>query len=195
MRCVQAVYRMVLKYFLDIDCTWNQIDAMAKAVPGKGTWTFPLNTAVTKLGIRATNIEITDYTQLYKKGVGYLHEVNGEKSAAYYIEKSNIASVIPYIPEFLNTVTHLSRKGTIDDILQALREGKLVCAEVNASILNHSDGHSLHSILLYDTDDKNITFHDPGLPPKPGRTVSIEKFMNSFAYPGAGQEIDIFEKS
>lgn len=192
MHCVGAVYRMILKYYLNTDITWEQIDSMAKSVPGKGTWTFPLSTAATMLGIKITNIEITDYAKLYREGVRYLKKVVGEQSTEYYLEKSNIREVLPLIPEFLKNVPHETRKGTVKDILTALKNGKLVGAEINASQLNHTPGHALHFVLLYDADKSHLTFHDPGLPPKPGRVVTIDEFSRCFAYTGAGQEIDIF---
>ena len=185
---------MIFKHFLNKDYSWNEIDTIGKAIPGKGTWTVPLAIAAAKHGIEVKNIERTDYKKLQSGGVTYLREAFGEKTATYYIERSNVASILDDIPEFLRLVPHESRKATIEEIGQYLNEGKLVAAEINSGALNNHDSFNLHLVLLYNTNGSNVTFHDPGLPPVPSRKITASEFIECFAYPGASQGIDVFSK-
>ncbi|KKR87345.1 hypothetical protein A2875_02815 [Candidatus Gottesmanbacteria bacterium RIFCSPHIGHO2_01_FULL_46_14] len=195
MHCVPAVFRMVHKYFLKKDISWKEIDKILKVVSGKGTWTFPGLTGFAKKGISIIQIEQVDYENMYRQEPEYLHKVVGEKNAQYYLTKSNIASVIPFVPDFLKHVHHETRRGTVEEIIDFLKEGGLVGVEVNSATLNNNPGFNLHYILLYDFDEKYITFHDPGLPPIEGRRITIEDLRKCYDYPGANGGITVFKNN
>jgi hypothetical protein len=194
MHCVTAVYRMLYKHFFDEDYTWEQIEDIAKAIPGKGTWTFVVDTALAKRGIKIINVEPVDYQKLYEQGPVYLKELYGQETADYYLNRSNIASVTGEIPEFLKHVTHLTRQSSTEEIIDLLKQGKLVGAEINSSILNKKEGFSLHFVLLYAVEGDAIIMHDPGLPPKPARRVPVEDFRAAFEHPGGSWTIHTYEK-
>lgn len=194
MHCVNAVFRMVYKYYIGKDFTWKELDKLTKTIPGKATWTFIGEMEFAKRGIEVTNIEPVDYEQLYQEGVTYLTNIVGKDTADYYLQKSNIASVLKYIPEYLSYVHHETRRATIDEIINLLKAGNLIGAEVNSTILNDKPGFSLHFVLLYDFDGKHIILHDPGLPPIKARHVSLKEFDQCFNFPGANGGITIFRK-
>jgi hypothetical protein len=192
--CVNAVFRMVHQYFFGTDLSFEEIDKLTKAIPGKATWTFIGEMEFAKKGLKVTNIEKVDYKKLYEKGVDYLKTIVGEETANYYLTKTNIASVVKYIPEYLKYVHHKTRKATIKDIINLLNGGALVGAEVNHRVLNNQPGFGLHFVLLYDFDGKNIIFHDPGPPIIKSRKISIEDFDKCFNFKGADCGISVFEK-
>lgn len=193
MHCVNAVYRMVLKHFLHEDMSWEQIDAVTKTIPGKGVWTVLGDIELARRGVHVSNIEPVDYGLLYSEGPEYLKRVVGEQTAMYYLERTNIASVIPDIPDFLRLVHHETRRVTIQEILTLLKRGNLVGAEINSRILNQKSGFSLHFVLMYDFDGTHIHLHDPGLPPAPSRKVSVADFEKSFHYQGGNGGIEVFQ--
>lgn len=195
MHCVNAVFRMVYKHFFDKDFTWEEIDKLTKAISGKATWTFVGEMEFAKRGLQVKNIEPVNYKKLHKEGVNYLTKILGKDTANYYLEKSNIVSVIKYIPEYLKNVRHETRRASINEIVQFLKEGNLIGAEVNSRILNHKPGFSLHFILLYGFDGKNIILHDPGLPPIEARKITLEEFDKCFNFKGANGGIIIFNSS
>lgn len=192
MHCVPAVFRMIYKYFLNKDLSWDEIDGILKVVPGKGTWTFPGLTALAKNGLKIIHIEPLDYQKLYQEGPNYLRKVFGKETADYYINKSNISSVIKYIPQYMKLVNQINRVSSVYEILKYLKKGSIITAEVNSRILNGKRGLSLHYILIYDFDDKHIIFHDPGLPPKKARKVTVEEFKKAFDYPGGNKTVTVF---
>ncbi len=161
--CVNAVFRMVYKYYFNEDFTWEEIDALTKAVPGKSTWTLVGEMEFAKRGLKITNIELTDYEKLYQEKENYFKNLKKEV-ADYHLQKSNILSVIKYIPEYLKDVRHETRRPAVPEIINLLKKGSLIGAEINAQILNNKPGFSLHFVLLYDFDGKNIL-----LKSKPGR--------------------------
>lgn len=192
--CVNAVFRMVHQYFFGKDLSWEEIDRLTKAIPGKGTWTFVGEMEFAKKGLQITNIETTDYGKLQEQGVEHLKTIVGEESFKYYLERTNIASVLKFIPEYLKWVKHETREAEIKEIVKFLKEGCLVGAEINSRILNKKEGFSLHYVLLYDFDGKNIILHDPGFPPIEARKVSLEEFERCFCFPGASRSITVFRK-
>ena len=194
MHCVNAVFRMIHRHFLGTDLTWKEIDTLTHAIPNKGTWTFVCEMEFAKKGIGVTNIEPVDYEQLYREGAQYLTKIVGKDTAAYYLEKTNIDSVIKYIPEYLKFVKHETRKARIEEIVNLLKEDNLVAAEVNSNILNNTPGFNLHFVLLYDFDKNQIILHDPGLPPKKSRKVTLADFEKCLNFPGSNAGIVVFRK-
>ena len=194
LHCVNAVFRMISQHLLGRDYDWEEIDALTKAVPGKATWTLVGETEFAKMGLKVKNIEPINYEELYAEGLSYFDKVLGKDVRDYMLNKTNIASVIQYIPEFLKYVPHEMRRASIDEIVGYLQEGKLVAAEVNSRILNGTLGLSLHFVLLYNFDGKHISLHDPGLPPIEGRKISREAFSVCFDYEGANGEATVFSR-
>ncbi|HLD24979.1 MAG TPA: hypothetical protein VJB96_03630 [Patescibacteria group bacterium] len=192
MHCVSAVFRMVLKHFQNEDMTWKQIDTITKTIPGKGVWTVPGDIMLTKRGITVINIEPIDYEALYKEGVTYLTKIFGEQTATYYLERSNIAAVIPDIPEFIELVRHETRRANVEEIAHWIKLGNLVGVTINSTILNNKLGFALHYVLVYNFDGTHFHLHDPGLPPVPSRKVMMDEFEKSFVYPGGNGGIEVF---
>lgn len=194
MRCVNAVFRMVHRYYFGNDLTWKEIDSLTHAISGKGTWTFVGEMEFAKKRLDVENIEPVDYEKLHKEGVSYLTRVVGKDTANFYLTKSNIASVLKYIPEYLKTVRHETRRASVEEIIEYLKQGDLIGVEINPRILNKKPGFSLHFVLLYDFTGKHIVLHDPGLPPIKGRKITIDEFNQCFNFLGANGGITIFRK-
>lgn len=194
MHCVNAVFRMVLRRYTSTDMSWEEIDAATKSVPGRGTWTICGDILLATRGIHVSNIEPVDYEELYKEGEPYLRKVFGKETANYYLERSNIKSVLPDIPEFLRRVHHETRRIQTAEIISILTEGACIGATINSSILNKKPGFALHYILLYDFDGTHFLLHDPGLPPMPSRKITVQEFESSFVYPGGNGGIEIFHE-
>lgn len=194
MHCVNAVFRMVSQHLISKDFTWEELDTLTRAIPGKATWTFLGEMEFAKLGITVLNIEPVDYERLFKVGIDYLQTVMGKDTFDYYINESNIVSVIKYIPSYLQYVKHETRRATTSEIVNYINSGYLVAAEVNSSILNRKKGFSLHFVLLYGFDGKHIILHDPGLPPVEARKISLKEFESCFNFSGANSGIIVFSK-
>ncbi|PIP53166.1 hypothetical protein COX08_02480 [Candidatus Beckwithbacteria bacterium CG23_combo_of_CG06-09_8_20_14_all_34_8] len=195
MHCVNAVFRMVHQCYFGKDLTWKEIDSMTMAIPGKATWTFIGEMEFAKKGLHVVNIEPVDYQKLHDEGVDYLKKILGNDTASYYLNKSNIVSVIKFIPQYLKVVYHETRRASLGEIVKFLKQGKLIGVEINSRILNHKAGFSLHFVLLYDLDkDNNIILHDPGLPPIKSRKITIIEFDQCFNFDGANGGVTVFDR-
>ncbi len=195
MHCVNAVFRMVHMYFFETDLSWEEIDKPTKTESNLATWTFIGEMEFAKKGLKVTNIEPLDYEQLYNQGVSYLNEILGKETAEYYLTKSNIASVLKFIPDYLKIVRHETRRVSLEEIKKLLDRKALIGAEINSRILNRRKGFSLHFVLIYDYDAEGYWIHDTGEPPVEARHVTFAEFNQAFNFPGANGGITIFEKN
>lgn len=193
MHCVGAVFRMVHQYFLGSDLSYPEFDVVAKAVPGRGTWTIAAELEFARRGISISHIEPIDYQTLYKEGPSYLARIFGKNTSDFYLQNTNIVSVLEDIPEFLREVNVHQREGNVQDILDCLNRGGIVGAEVQSGILNRSSRFSLHYVLIYGSEGSDLLLHDPGLPPYPSRRVSLIEFESCFTYPGGNPAVTLFE--
>jgi hypothetical protein len=193
MHCAMAVFRMVNQYYFSQDLTWQQIDKIAHTQKGKGSWTFPMELYLAKKGLQILNIEPVDYELLSVKGPEYIKQVEGNKVGEYYLNKTNLRSVIKYIPDYLIHVNHETRRASVKEVVGYLRKGYLITVEVDSARLFKYEGYELHLILLYGLKGKSILANDPGLPPVPHRIMTLSEFNNCFAYKGASQAIVVFK--
>lgn len=194
MHCVPAVFRMLNQHFFDEDLSWKEIDEVLKVIPNKGVWTFLGQLYLAKKGLDIINIEPIDFEKLIVEGMDYLYEVVGEKTADYYINNSNLFSVLDDLPEYLEHIRHETRRSSVNEIKKYLRESKLVTAEVDSGVLNGHDNFCLHMVLIIGFENNHFIIHDPGLPPLPARKVTEKELERAFAYDGANQGISVFSK-
>jgi hypothetical protein len=194
MHCVPAVFRMLHQYYFKKDMKWNEVNAMMKVIDGKGAWTFPALTYFAKKGVELKNFEPVDYQKIFDNAKDYFPTIVGAQTAEYYLKKSNILSLLPDIPEFLETVDSQMRTSDTKEVLSWLKKDYFVLVELNSRILNKKQGFALHLVLIYDCDDKFIYLHDPGLPPIEARKVTIPDFKKAYEYAGANTAITVFKK-
>ena len=108
--CVQASFRIILKYFLpERDFTWTELDELSKKEKGKGTWWFPFLAEIQKLGLDIIDVSRFDLKKFYKEGEVYLRAAHDSEVANWMFDKSNLMQVRQYIPLFLKTVDFQNR--------------------------------------------------------------------------------------
>jgi len=182
--CFQASLRMVLGYFFsERDFSWDELDRISKKV--KGLWTWPLAALLwlTKNGIEVKNIEVFDYPAFIKKGGKYLIETFGEEVGRAQVEHSDIEQERRISKDFMKQVDTEQRLPALQDIKKLLREGFLVVCNINARALDQKPGFAGHFVVITKLDGKQITLHDPGLPPLKNRKVTAARFEKAWAYP------------
>lgn len=183
-RCFQASLRMVLAYFFPgRDFSWNELDRISKKA--KGLWTWPLAALLwlTENGFEVKNIEVFDYPAFVKRGGKYLVETFGEEMGKAQIEHSDIEQERKISKDFVKQVRTEQRLPMLRDIQKLLQEGFLVVCNVNARVLNQKPGYAGHFVVITTLDGKQITLHDPGLPPVKNRKVTSARFEKAWAYP------------
>lgn len=186
--CVQAAFKMMLKYFLpERDFSFAELDRMSRRTAGKGTWWPPMLLALQALGLEARCIEGFDYEMFYKEGKDYVRQVYPLETAKYYLERSNLMDIRPMIPEFLEKIRPEARPASFSDLDELLTAGWLVGLELNAKVLNDSARSEYvgHMVVVFDKQNDYYSLHDPGLKPHRNRQVSRQKLADSWFWSGA----------
>ncbi len=180
MHCSQAVFRSLFEYYFDQKLSWEEIDAITKTIPSRGSWTMAAYSELARRGLSIINIEPFEYDHFFSEGIHYLENRFSPQTVQYYLNSSNLLSIREDIPEFLKLVDHQSRKPTITDIDTFLEAGCLVGAEINSGILNQSEELSLHYVLVYAKNSTSYFINDPGFPPHEKREVNKQLFYSAF---------------
>jgi hypothetical protein len=184
--CVQASFKIMLKYFLPKrDFSWEELDKLSHKTAGKGTWWFPMLLEIEKMGLKTKYIEHFDYQRYLKEGNAYVLAIYGPEAGKWYLEKSNLTEVKGLIPEFLKQSVGQRRAAELSDIDDLLAKGWLVGIDLNSRTLNKRPGFSSHMIVIYEKAGQNYLFHDPGLPPKPRRKVPPGLLLKAWQYAGS----------
>lgn len=186
--CVQAAFRIILKYFLpERDFSFKKLDQMSRKQLGKGTWWPPLLLECTKLGLQVKDIAPFDYSVFIRSGESYVRGFYPEEAADYHLNRTNLTLLRPMLPEFLKKVSVKARPATITDVKNLLAEGWLVAAAVNSRTLNNKPGFSGHVIVVFDFNENKDSFwiHDPGLPAHENRQVPHADLSTAINYLGA----------
>lgn len=183
--CVQASFRIMLKYFLsERDFSWAELDKLSHKTAGKGTWWFPMLLELEKTGLKTKYIENFDYQRYLKEGEPYVLDVYGPEAGKWYLERSNLTEVKDLIPEFLKKLAGQKRAAELNDIDDLLAKGWLVGTDLNSRVLNRRPGFSSHMVVIYEKAGQNYILHDPGLPPKPQRKVPGKLLLEAWQYAG-----------
>ena len=179
MRCCLAVYRMIFDYFLHRKLSWDELASFAGYAPGVAAWTVKPLTQFAKMQFDIRMIEPFDYRRYLTEGTAYLSELFTPEKAAWQLKHTNILSMQPYIPEFLETIQPECRRATLGDIDDMLDEGRLVFVTLNSQVLNNTDEYVDHAVLVIDRTADEYVVHDPGLPPQPFRHVARAKLWEA----------------
>jgi hypothetical protein len=185
--CVQASFRIMLKYFLpERDFSYDQLDKMSQRQLGKGTWWPSLLMEAQRLGLAVKCIEGFDYEQFYRGGEEYVRQLYRPEAADYYLKQSNLMTIRPLVPEFLEKVSVEARAATFEDLDSLLDDGWLVGVDLNAAVLNDLERSDYvgHMVVIFNKDEAGLWLHDPGLKPMPNRHVSRQKFKSAWFWAG-----------
>ena len=185
LHCVQAAFRMILKYFLpDRTFSWQELETMSAKLPGKATWPSQMLINLKQMGFDVALIEGFDAQAFIKEGGEYLKRDFGPETAAWQIANSDIPQEQKLYKRLLSSgVVYESRIPTQRDISDYLQRGYLVKVTVNSKRLNHKQGYAGHSVVVYAADDQRITFHDPGPLAREARVESAADFEAAWADP------------
>jgi len=187
--CFQAAIRMVLKYFLpEKEFSWQQLEKMTAKKKDKWTWSMRGMLNLKKMGFDIVNMEDFDYIRFSKEGGKYLIEKFGKEVGEAQIKNSDIPQEMKIAKEFIKVFGNRFKVPSLNDIKRLLAQGYLVKCSVNYFTLYGKKGYAGHSVLVYDTDEKNIFLHDPGRPPKRNLKVSLKRFIKAWAYPTAKEK-------
>ena len=182
--CAQATIRMVRHYFEpDRELSWEELDRGTGKVGNYTTWRMTGLLWMINEGYDVHIIETLDYQAFAELGAAYLAEFYGPAVAQWHVETSDILLERARAKEFALAANISRREPTARDIETYLDMGFLVQITVNARQLNGEPGYLGHAVLITGYNASGVILHDPGLPPRPGRTVSWARLESAWADP------------
>ena len=197
LHCFQASLRSILKYFSpQKEFSWSKLDRLTGM--RKDYWTWPGQALISlhKMGFAIIDIDDFDIQKFVRRGGSYLIEKYGKEVGEEQIKHGDLEKERRIYNKYLKLNLHRKRIPHLSDIKRLSRQGYLVVCLVNSASLNGQKGYIGHFVVITGYDDKNIHFHDPGLPPRENRRVTYKKFLNAWAYPSeASQNLTAFKYS
>lgn len=187
--CHQASIKSVLKYFVfNRNFSFSQLDKLSDKKEGLWTWGQRSNINMIKMGFDVVDIDDWNIDEFVKTGRKYLIKKYGKEVADIQEKNSDLESARKNYKEFGTYKVHENRVAEVSDIKNLLKEGYLVCCNINSKALNNIKGYSGHYVVIFGYDKINLLLHDPGLPPQPNRKVTYEQFTKAWAYPDKGAQ-------
>lgn len=184
MHCYQASLRMVLAHFLPKrHFTWKKLEAMTGMKRGCWTWNTLSIMQLHEMDFSIIDMALFDAEAFIKKGKHYLIEVFGKEAGEAQARFSDLPTERRRMKEYLKLGIWQNKAPTLRDVRRLLCEGYLVICNLNSHALDGIEGYAGHSVLVFDIDDKHVTLHDPGLPPRRNRKVPRAVFSRAWAYP------------
>lgn len=182
--CVQACYKMVLKYFWpEKDFTWEELDKITNKKEGLWTWPMAGLTWMAEQGFDVEYIEAFDYTAFLTRTDEYLLEKFGPEVAAAQKKYSDITSELAHTKAFLEKVYVKNYSPNFNEIKKYIDNGYLVVASINSKALYNKPGYIGHSVIVKGYENDTLIVHDPGLPGVENHPVSKDQFTKAWSYP------------
>lgn len=200
MRCMLAVYQMVIKHFLNKDMTEERLVELTGYESGRAAWSAKALTAmVTELGLSVKMIEPFSYKRFASEGKDYLYELYDNEEVEWCLNKTNLTDLPKYISKFLAAVRPEYRRATLQDIDSMLDDGRLVFVTVNSRVLNDESGFMSHAVLVIgynmqkEDQEQSYIIHDPGLPPQPNRVIGRDNLWQAMGGDSNTSEVTGFK--
>lgn len=182
--CFQAGLKMVLKYlFPECEYSFEQLDVISAKKEGMWTWQMAGLLWLQEQGVEVKDIEPFDFARFIEEGGEYLVDEFGEEMGRAQIEHSDIEQERGLSREFIKRVDVEKRVPSMEDIKELIRDGYVVCCNVNSAKLDGKEGYCGHFVVAKGFDETGFIVHDPGLPPMENMTISFEVFEMVWAYP------------
>lgn len=186
-RCVQASYRMVLKYFLpEKDFSWDELDSITNKRPNLWTWPMAGLCWFSDNGFDVVYIEDFDYQTFMREPYVYMEEKAGAEVANEQRKHSDIEGEIEWTKKFLEKVNVQNYQPSLDEIKSYLDQGYIIVTSVNSLSLYNKPGYLGHSVVVRGYDDKHIILNDPGIIGREDIKIPNEQFIKGWSYPDSG---------
>ncbi len=196
-QCLQASYAMIRHFYepgLQID--WDEWADLTGYLPGKGTWSMAGLMWFKEHGYEVIHIATFDYREFAERGAEYLVESLGEEVANWELKFMDLLLEQDRAVKFLDSGIWLKREVTIEDIYTFLNQGYLIKCLMNLNALNGKPGYLGHAVVVKGYDENGLILHDPGLPARPNRHVTVEAFKAAWGDPNSAhsEKMDVIRK-
>jgi len=184
--CVQSCLKSVLKvYFPNKSFSFSYLDEATAHKRNKLTWDFATLLFLLKKGFDIVYISNFDYKKFSEKGEKYLRHLWRNDVYQFQKEYSNLKQEQNFAVKLSKEkrINYLKRSAKLSDLRIFFQKEYFILVAVNPFVFDGEDEYGSHMVLITNITKNFIYFHDPGLPPKPNRKTSIEKFWKAASYP------------
>jgi len=182
--CFQAALKMALAFFQpEREYTYEELDAISHKLPGKWTWPTAAMLWLMQNGYELRLVEEFDYDAFAKRGAAYLIDKCGQEVAQAQIENSDIGREQEIAEQFVQYAPLEHRVPELKDVETFMADHWVVICNVNSALLHGQPGYSGHFVVIVDSNDEEVTIHDPGLPPYENFAVTRADFEKAWGYP------------
>ncbi len=190
--CIEMSLKMILEYF-EPDKTYSlkELEAITNKKPEKGSWEMPYSLWLANHGYDLRHYSTFDYVAFRDEGVAYIRRAYGDEVAEWQLKNSELDQARTMVDDYLRRATVVTRKPKIQDIIDAMNNGYVVRAAVDAGYIDNSGKYEGHSVVVVGYDDQNIYFHDPGPPGVANRVLPHAEFQ--IALDKFGGEMDVIK--
>lgn len=195
--CALACYTMVAKYFFP-ETTFEEIAKVSNWEKGYVVWAFRFWEWIMNKGIRIEDYDLMSLQAWAEEGIEGLRKSVPEKEFNFYKEHSkDLNAITEDIRRVMShkNLTYHQQKPTYSDLVVAFNDGAACEVVLNSRALDNREGFALHRVVVLDITDKDITFHDPRVEPRPARQESIELFRRAWLEEVAEPELCVYKRS
>jgi hypothetical protein len=176
-QCLQAISKGILKFILDKDYSFEELDGKTGHLPGKWTFTVQAVRMLHKEGINFmwssnSNLTILEGEERIRKEYG--------ESAENIIQHMNMPDVMEAAHYVIEHGLHKQNTIAVHDIEEHLRQGHPIILLIDVPTLRGERApgapgiYAGHFITLVGFDNEQFYYHDSG-PRRPGTNVAISK--------------------
>ena len=180
--CFQACLKMVLAYFWpNKSFTYQELDRISGHKSNQWTWDSQALVWLLDRGFIIKKISLFDHRKFALQGKEYLASFWNEDTFQKQKKMSDFKTAQYQMKKLVShpKFRPIRKKPGLADIDNYSKKGFVLIASVNINILDNASGYNNHSVVIIHVSKKNITFHDPGLPPRKARIVSRAKFKKA----------------
>lgn len=191
LHCMQACMQMILEYhYPNKKFSIKELSKMLK-IGNKKMFGFPEMAVVvlSDLGINAKYYTSSDDKKWYNKGKQYLLEEHPKEVAEDIWKMTNFKVQKPFFKKALKEKRYIHKKLSFKDLEDFFKKGYLISPTININVLENKKGYSGHAILITDIGNRLITFHDPGLPPRPNNKIKKSDFIKAWQSQGTDNTV------
>lgn len=184
-RCVQACFKMILKYFQpEKDYSWEELDIATAKPKDFGTHYVAGSLWMKQNGYDVYILDSEDHKAFIEKKGEYLEKRYGKEFADVIVQNTNMENEVEYAKELLNTNIHtkgLPNFDTIKDLLE--KKYLLICIINHSMFFDNEDSYDPHVVVIKGITNDHVIMHDPGPPAAENLEMSFEKFDKAWSFP------------
>ncbi|PJE64268.1 MAG: hypothetical protein COU90_03565 [Candidatus Ryanbacteria bacterium CG10_big_fil_rev_8_21_14_0_10_43_42] len=186
LHCFQACLKMVLAYWTpNKEYTFKKLDEISSHTEGKWTWQGSSLLYLAKNKFDIINIENLDYSLFARDGKEYLKTIWSDdiyKTQDIYSNLNKEQEIAKQLIKNKN-IKLQNKEIQFSDILYLFDDGYIILVSVNPCTLRGEEGYSSHMVVITDIQENTVTFHDPGPPGEPHKSISRDIFKSAITKP------------